>query len=460
MMYVSTRDPACEVSFEAAILAGLAPDGGLYVPQSLPLFSPHALERLAGLSFAEQAIEIHAQLSGNMVPELTTIIEDGYRQFRHPNIAPLVEIERDQWVMELFHGPTLAFKDHAMQFLVPLMAHLLERENQSAFVLCATSGDTGGAALGALSRVEALRALVLYPDGGVSPFQERQMQSLSSDTCRAIPVSGSFDDCQRLVKGLLARADLTERFNLTAVNSVNWGRIAAQVVYYAHAALKLARPGQPVNFAVPTGNFGNAYAGLIAKRMGFAVGKIIVATNENDALVRAEETGVFAPDTTVSTNSPAMDIQAASNFERLVFDLSATPAEALEFSQTLMRHGRAKLPDGVQDALKAELRFACVSQSATSERMRRLHASTGYITDPHTAIGIEAAGRHPAPGRQTVVLATAHPAKFAETVDAAIGGDNLSKAFSSPSAHPTRKHATIAPNANKVLAMIEAIISA
>lgn len=460
MMYVSTRDPTSEVSFEAAILAGLAPDGGLYVPNSLPRFSSDDLERLADLSFAEQAVEIHAQLSGNTVPELKTIIEDGYRQFRHDSTAPLVEIARDQWVMELFHGPTLAFKDHALQFLVPLMAHLLERDNRSAIVLCATSGDTGSAALAALGRVKALRALVLYPDSGVSPFQERQMQSLSTDTCRAVPVSGSFDECQRLVKGLLVRSELTERFNLTAVNSVNWGRIAAQVVYYAHAALKLARPGQPVNFAVPTGNFGNAYAGLIAKRMGFAVGDMIVATNENDALVRAMETGVFEPATTVPTNTPAMDIQAASNFERLVFDLSATPAEALNFTQTLLQHGRAKLPYGVQNALRADLRFACVSQSATIEQMRRLHAQTGYIADPHTAIGIEAATRYPNPGRQTVVLATAHPAKFAETVDAAIGTGNLSKAFSSPMAHPTKEVATIAPNADRIIPMIEAIASA
>ncbi len=461
MMYVSTRDPATDVGFETAILNGLAPDGGLYVPKSVPRFAPADLERLAHMTFAQQATDIHAQFSGDALRSeiLRTIVEDGYQQFRHESIAPLVEIAPGRWIMELFHGPTLAFKDHAMQYLVPLMGHLLEREGRSAFVLCATSGDTGGAALSALGRVQNIRALVLYPQGGVSMFQERQMQSLSRSGCRAVPVLGSFDDCQRLMKAVLARADLQQQFGLTAVNSVNWGRIAAQTVYYAHASLKLARPSAPVNFVVPTGNFGNAYAGVIAKRMGFPVGQLIVATNDNDVLVRALDTGVFQPEAAVPTNTPAMDIQAASNFERLIYDLDPSQGKAAtsDFMQSLQNQGHARLSEPLLKAVKDQITVERVSQRQTTDRMRHLFERTGYIADPHTAIGVEAADRHSSANGQTVVLATAHPAKFADTVENAIGARNLPDSHRTPPALTEKNEAAIAPDMDRVIDMISAI---
>lgn len=461
MRYISTRDLAIEVGFETAILNGLAPDGGLYVPKSVPHLKPADLERLAQMTFAQQATEIHAHFSGADLPAeaLRKIVEDGYQQFRHDSVAPLIEIAPDQWIMELFHGPTLAFKDHAMQCLVPLMGHLLDQKSRSAFVLCATSGDTGGAALSALGRVQSIRALVLYPQGGVSVFQERQMQSLFRDGRRAVPVSGNFDDCQRLVKALLARGDLRKAFGLTAVNSVNWGRIAAQTVYYAHASLKLARPGRAVNFAVPTGNFGNVYAGVIAKRMGFPVGKLIVATNENDTLVVAAKTGVFRPAATVTTNTPAMDIQAASNFERLIYDLDLPEGKTAvkNVIQALQNQGHARLPEPLLNAVKDQITVERVSQRQTLDRLQHLFERTGYIADPRTAISVEAAHRHRSTPGQTVVLATAHPAKFADTVEEAIGAQNLPDSHLTPKAHSEKLEATIAPDMDRVVDMIAAI---
>jgi threonine synthase len=264
--------------------------------------------------------------------------------------------------------------------------------------------------------VDRVRALVLYPMGGVSAFQEAQMHGLAGPTRRVIAVDGSFDDCQRLVKEALGDSSLRERYGLAAVNSVNWGRIAAQAVYYAHASLRLSRAGEPVDFAVPTGNFGNAYSGLIAQRMGFPVGRVLVATNDNDALVRVADEGVLSPGGVVRTNTPAMDIQLASNFERVLFDLGAnceTPVAGLL--------GGAPLPERMRRGLRDSLSFARVSQPATLARMKTLFDQTGYIADPHTALALEAAERFDAGPRHLVTLATAHPAKFAETVAAATG---------------------------------------
>jgi threonine synthase len=418
MEYISTRGLAPAATFAKVILDGLAPDSGLYVPRVLPRLDPASLDRLKGVDFVATAEAVLTPfVAGTIAADrLRTILRGAYARFSHPAVAPLVEVAPRRWVLELFHGPTLAFKDHALQILGPLMGHFLAQADRRAFVLCATSGDTGGAALAALAGVDRVRALVLYPMGGVSAFQEAQMHGLAGPTRRVIAVDGSFDDCQRLVKEALGDSSLRERYGLAAVNSVNWGRIAAQAVYYAHASLRLSRAGEPVDFAVPTGNFGNAYSGLIAQRMGFPVGRVLVATNDNDALVRVADEGVLSPGGVVRTNTPAMDIQLASNFERVLFDLGAnceTPVAGLL--------GGAPLPERMRRGLRDSLSFARVSQPATLARMKTLFDQTGYIADPHTALALEAAERFDAGPRHLVTLATAHPAKFAETVAAATG---------------------------------------
>jgi threonine synthase len=420
MDYVSTRGPAPAANFPQVILDGLAPDGGLYVPRALPRLDPAQIERLKGADFVETAGAVLTPFAAGTIAadKLRTILRGAYARFSHPAVAPLVEVAPRRWVMELFHGPTLAFKDHALQILGPLMGHFLAQADRRAFVLCATSGDTGGAALAALAGLDRVRALVLYPQGGVSAFQEAQMHALAGPTRRVVAVDGSFDDCQRLVKQALANASLRESYGLAAVNSVNWGRIAAQAVYYAHAALRLSRAGEPVDFAVPTGNFGNAYSGLIARRMGFPVGRILVATNDNDALVRVAEEGVLSPGGVVRTNTPAMDIQLASNFERMLFDLRPNHSGGPPVAELL---GGAPLPERMRRGLSDSLTFARVSQPATLARMQVLFDTTGYIADPHTALALEAAECIDAGPRQLVTLATAHPAKFAETVARAIG---------------------------------------
>ncbi|MCU0827417.1 MAG: threonine synthase [Tabrizicola sp.] len=454
MDYISTRGAALPATFPQVILDGLAPDGGLYVPRVLPRLELATLNRLRGADFVETALAVLTPFAAGTIAadRLRAILRGAYAWFSHPAVAPLVEVAPRRWVLELFHGPTLAFKDHAMQILGPLMGHFLAETDRRAFVLCATSGDTGGAALAGLEGLDRVRALVLYPQGGVSAFQEAQMHALAGPTRHVVAVEGSFDDCQRLVKQALGDASLRERYGLAAVNSVNWGRIAAQAVYYAHASLRLSRAGEPVDFAVPTGNFGNAYSGLIARRMGFPVGRVLVATNDNDALVRVAEEGVLSPGGVLRTNTPAMDIQLASNFERMLFDLGANHDGAAPVAGLL---GGAPLPEKMRRGLRDSLSFARVSQPATLARMKTLFDQTGYIADPHTALALEAAAGIDAGKRHLVTLATAHPAKFAVTVKLNIGlsphltGDR----WPAPATHT----ASIAATSAAVLAKIGAI---
>lgn len=450
MDYISTRGQSPVADFASVITDGLAPDGGLYVPRAIPRLEAGVIRALEGATFARTAEAVLTPFTGGTIKAsaLRAILDQAYARFDHPSVAPLVEVAPRRWVLELFHGPTLAFKDHALQILGPLMGHFLSEGGRGAFVLCATSGDTGGAALAALAGVGNVRALVLYPEGGVSAFQEAQMHALTGPGRRVVAVEGSFDDCQWLVKQALGDPTLRDRYGLTAVNSVNWGRIAAQAVYYAHAALRLSRHGEPVDFAVPTGNFGNAYSGLIAQRMGFPVGRLLVATNENDILVRVAETGRLSPRPVVPTNTPAMDIQRPSNLERLLFDLSGDGA-----SVAACLDGQ-DIPQATRAGLGGTMSFARVSQSATLARMRRLFHQTGYIADPHTALALDAAGSFDPGPRHLVTLATAHPAKFAETVVAAIG-------LVPPSGQPDPKPpacpvAPVPPTLSAVLGQIDA----
>jgi threonine synthase len=450
MEYISTRGRSSVADFATVILDGLAPDGGLYVPRTIPRLEAGVIRALEGATFARTAEAVLTPFTGGKInaSALHTILNGAYARFEHTSVAPLIEVAPRRWVLELFHGPTLAFKDHALQILGPIVGHFLAERGREAFVLCATSGDTGGAALAAMEGVGNVRALVLYPKGGVSAFQEAQMHALTGPGRRVVAVEGSFDDCQRLVKQVLGDVALRDRYRLTAVNSVNWGRIAAQAVYYAHAALRLSRNGEPVDFAVPTGNFGNAYSGLVAQRMGFPVGRLLVATNENDTLVRVAETGRMSPRPVVPTNTPAMDIQRPSNLERLLFDLSGDGA-----SVAACLDGQ-DIPQAMRAGLEKGLSLARVSQSATMARMRRLFHQTGYIADPHTALALDAAdGLDPGP-RHLVTLATAHPVKFAETVVAAIG---LTPPSGRPDPKPpARPLAPIPPTLSAVLGQIEA----
>jgi threonine synthase len=433
MKYISTRQCAPEVDIGRAILDGLAPDGGLYVPSKIPKFESSELAKLSDAEFRDLSCAIFQRFVGDVMTnaDLAATVDKACSAFKHPSVVPLVEIGQRLWVMELFHGPTLAFKDLAMQFLAPMMGHFLSSEGRDAFILCATSGDTGGAALSAFQNMDHVRSLVLYPKGGVSTFQENQMQHLTTGHSQAVAVDGTFDDCQRIVKAILANDAHKIRFSLTAVNSVNWGRIMAQTVYFAKASLALASEKVPVNFVVPTGNFGNAYAGIIAKRMGFPIGKIIVATNENDTLHRAIEDGVFEPGKTVGTNTPAMDIQAPSNFERIVFDADRSPNKSAsrQFVGTLKQVGKAVVPSDVLGIIREDILTLPVSQDVTARQIKKTYQQTGYMVDPHTALALAASAQLGKCTGATVALATAHPVKFSQTVIDALGTQDQITAY-------------------------------
>lgn len=421
MIYQSTRGSSPEVDFAQTILGGLAPDGGLYVPKSIPLFDASAQAELRGADLTRITCAIAARFAeASLTPgQVDQLLKDAFAGFTHPAITPLVEIGQRQWLLELFHGPTLAFKDVAMQVLAPLLGHFLGREDRTALILGATSGDTGGAAMAAFVGTPSVKSVFLYPHGGVSSFQAAQMQGLSNANHRAIAVNGSFDDCQRIVKSLLKRPDLRARLGLTAVNSVNWGRILAQSAYYARTALILGRADRPVDFVVPTGNFGNVYAGWIARRMGFPVGRLTLVVNENDSLQQVFQHGQLKRADVIRTNTPAIDIQIASNLERLVYDISPGDVAAIA---TAMNDGTpVLLPQLATDAMRDCFDVIRVAQDRTLARIKSSHSATGQIVDPHTALAIEGAAMRPRSDRETVVLSTAHPIKFRENVESALG---------------------------------------
>ena len=464
MKYISTRQGTKAVSIKRAMLDGLAPDGGLYVPCNVPELDPSGLSALADAPMDALAFAIFKPFVTDEISDaaLMRMMSSAYASFRHPSIAPLVEVAPNRWIMELFHGPTLAFKDLALQVLAPFMEHFLNDGGHDAFILCATSGDTGGAALSAFSTSDRVKALVLYPLGGVSKFQEEQMQHLASQRCRVVAVDGTFDDCQRLVKSLLAKRKVAQQFGLTAVNSVNWGRIMAQTVYYAKAALKHGTQNRPVNFVVPTGNFGNAYAGVLAKRMGFPIGQIIVANNANDTLHRALNDGVYEPSTTLETNTPAMDIQAPSNFERMVFDAdpSAEKAESMRFLEALKQDGKATVPDKSIEAIRKDIVTRTISNTQTDCQIKVTYETSGYIADPHTALALAAADQTGSGSAPTVVLATAHPVKFAQIVGAALRRDIEITAYRGASFDCVTNPPVLAADEDSILEQIGEIVRA
>jgi threonine synthase len=423
MRYLSTRGRAPARDFSGVLLAGLAEDGGLFVPEAWPRFAPADWRALRGLAYPDLAARVMAPFVGEAIPlgMLAGICRDAYAGFAHPAIVPLVELESGLWVQELFHGPTLAFKDMAMQVLGRLFDHVLAARDGWVTIVGATSGDTGSAAIAACAGRARVRIVILHPEGRTSEVQRRQMTTIAADNVTNIAIAGTFDDCQDLVKALFADAALRAELHLAAVNSINWARIAAQVPYYVAAALALGAPERAVAFAVPTGNFGNVLAAWVAARMGLPVARLIVGSNRNDILARflaANDMSVRAVEPSLS---PSMDIQVSSNFERLLFELHDRDAAATEAAMAAFRAaGRMPVPDAAWRRARRLFRGFRLDDAATLAEIRRLYAACGYIADPHSAVGIAAAQAGRPAGVPTVAIATAHPAKFPDAIGRAI----------------------------------------
>jgi threonine synthase len=404
------------MGFSDAVLTGLAPDGGLLLPERIPDVRDR-LSHWGTLGYVDLAREIIALFVDDIPRDvLDDLIGRAYATFDHPDIAPLVPVG-DLTVMELFHGPTLAFKDVALQFLGQLFEYVLGQRGEHLNILGATSGDTGSAAIAGVRGQPDIDIFIMYPKGRVSELQELQMTTVVDENVHCLAVEGSFDDCQNLMKTLFGDLGFKAEYHLGAVNSVNWARVLAQVVYYAYASLRLGGEA-PVRFCVPTGNFGNVFAGYVAKRMGFPVGQLMLATNENDILSVFFQTGVYQRGAVRFTITPAMDIQVASNFERYLYYLLGEDAAALRaFMAAFARDGRAALP---KPPGTADFAATAVDVADTAATIRAVYREHGYVADPHSAVGLAAARRFPALG-PTVCLATAHPAKFPEAVDEAVG---------------------------------------
>lgn len=421
MKFISTRGQSPAISFEDVLLAGPAPDGGLYVPETWPILDWDHLASEPGRDYARLASSVLGAFCSTPAWQgvITDVTRDVYARFSDPAAAPLRPLGPHRWLLELFHGPTLAFKDFALQVLGPLMNEALLRRNRRALVLAATSGDTGAAAVNALANRSNIDLVILHPKGRISDVQRRQMTTTDAPNIRNIAVEGTFDDAQAMVKQAFADHDFASRHGLAAINSINWVRIAVQAAYYVSTCLALGR--KEITFTVPTGNFGDAFAGYVARRMGAPVRRIIVATNSNDIVTRAITTGTYARGAVQATISPAMDIQVASNFERLLFEaLGRDASRTAAVMQSFERTGTVTLEPAVRDAIGAVFSADRVSEAETAATIREVHARTGLLVDPHTAVGL-AANRIAAGSEDIVTLATAHPAKFPDAVAAATG---------------------------------------
>ena len=424
MRYVSTRGEAASLGFSDAMLAGLARDGGLYVPESWPSLPAGRIAALAGKPYAEAALElIEPFADGASAPWLARAAREAYETFRHPAVAPLVQLGPNCFVLELFHGPTLAFKDLAMQFIARLMDRALEERGERATIVVATSGDTGGAAVEAFRGARRIDLVVLYPHGRISDVQRRMMTTPTEPNVHTVAIEGTFDDCQAIVKGLFNHHAFRDRVRLSAVNSINWARIVAQVVYYFTAAVALGAPHRRVAFTVPTGNFGDVFAGYVAMRMGLPVDRLVIATNTNDILARTLATGAYEVRAVVPTISPSMDIQVSSNFERLLFDACGRdPAAVRGWMGALAQSGRFDLSSAALAAIRTHFSAGRASEEETAATIRTVRKETGYLADPHTAVALAVAEKEGHdPAVPMIVLSTAHPAKFPEAVEAACG---------------------------------------
>jgi threonine synthase len=422
MRYVSTRGTAPVLDFRAVTLTGLASDGGLYVPEAWPTLSEGEIAGLAGLSYVDTAVAVMMPFVGDALSadELRGMCETAYGGFAHAAVTPLKQLDHDQWLLELFHGPTLAFKDVALQLLGLLFERFLRGSGKRLTVVGATSGDTGSAAIDALAGRDGVEVFMLHPAGRVSDVQRRQMTTVLAPNIHNIAIEGSFDDAQALVKAMFNDAAFAGRFALSAVNSINWARLMAQVVYYFYAAVRLGAPVRAVTFSVPTGNFGDVFAGYVAAQMGLPIRRLLVATNVNDILHRALSAGDYAKGAVQQTVTPSMDIQVSSNFERLLFELAGRDGTALAAQMHGFEASGAMRLTNAQRGGAGLFASDAVAHDDMAMAMRWAHEHAGEVIDPHTAVALAAARRHEADG-PVVTLATAHPAKFRDAVERATG---------------------------------------
>ena len=425
MHYVSTRGEAPSLGFAEAMLAGLARDGGLYVPETWPRLEPQAIAGFAGRSYAEVAVEVIRPFTADSVSQtdLARMTREAYGNFRHPAVAPLTQLGVNTFALELFHGPTLAFKDLAMQLLARLMDHALAARGERRTIVVATSGDTGGAAVEAFQDRAQVDVVVLFPHRRISEVQRRMMTTANAANVSAIAVEGTFDDCQAIVKGLFNHHAFRDQVRLSGVNSINWARIVAQAVYYFTAAVSLGAPARKVAFTVPTGNFGDIYAGYVAARMGLPIDRLVVATNVNDILARTLATGSYEPRDVVPTTSPSMDIQVSSNFERLLFEAYDRDASAIRaLMASLQQSRRFTLSARALSYIRALFAADRADEDEVAATIRTVRRETGNFVDPHTAVGIAVAEKEKRePAVPMVVLSTAHAAKFPDAVERACG---------------------------------------
>jgi threonine synthase len=425
MKYISTRGSAPALGFEDVTLAGLASDGGLYLPEAWPSFSHDQIAAMAGLSYVETAVRVMAPFVAGSLSEdeLRDLCTQAYGRFSVESVTPLVQLDHQHWLLELFHGPTLAFKDVALQLLGLLFEKFLSRRDDHLTIVGATSGDTGSAAIDAVAGREKIDIFMLHPDGRVSDVQRRQMTTVRAPNVHNIAIDGSFDDAQALVKRMFNDPGFSGRFRLSAVNSINWARLMAQVVYYFYAAVRLGAPGREIAFAVPTGNFGDVFAGYVAARMGLPIRQLIVATNVNDILHRALSDGDYSQGKVVATATPSMDIQVSSNFERLLFDAGGRDGVALAEQMRGFEATKAmRLTNAQREGAAGLFSSARVDADGMTLAMRWAYEGGGQIIDPHTAVGLCAAKAADIdPTIPIVTLATAHPAKFRDAVERATG---------------------------------------
>ncbi len=425
MKYVSTRGGDAKKSFEDVLLAGLAEDGGLYVPEEWPRFPKGEWRALQNHSWAGVAASVMKPFVGDFLTgqELQVLVEDAQQTFSHAATTPLKQLDDTLFLLELFHGPTLAFKDVAMQILARMMDIALARRDMHITIVGATSGDTGSAAIEAFRHSRRVRIFILHPHERTSPIQRRQMTTVHAPNVHNIAIEGDFDDCQALVKQMFADSAFRARHHLAGVNSINWGRILAQVIYYATSALALGAPDRSLAYVVPTGNFGDIFAGFVAQRMGLPIDRLVIATNENDILHRALSSGRYqvAPKV-VPTSSPSMDIQVSSNFERLLFEATERDASALRaLMERLRQSGGFTIPEPALAWMRQLFASGRADEQQVTETIRHIHQRTGEIVDPHTAVGLSVARDHLSAAHAVVSLATAHPAKFPQAARAATG---------------------------------------
>jgi len=420
LKYVSTRGLAPELDFEDVLLAGLAKDGGLYVPASWPRLDPDEIAQLAGRPYQEVAAKVLWPFVGTSMPpaDLKEIIDKAYATFDDGAVTPLVQLEDNHWLLELFHGPTLSFKDIALQLLGHLFGYVLAKRQARMTVVGATSGDTGSAAIEALRNRAAVSIFILHPYGRVSDVQRRQMTTVLDSNVHNIAIEGTFDDCQALVKAMFRDEHYRQSIHMAAVNSINWARIMAQAVYYFHSAVALGAPEKKVAFSVPTGNFGDVFAGYVAAQMGLPIERLIIGTNVNDILVRVMKTKKYQVAEVTHTSSPAMDIQVSSNFERLLFDAYGRNGAAIRaLMDSLSTEGCFDVSENALGSIRDAFRVRRIDENHTRDTIKSIHDATGRFIDPHTAVAIAAARQErPAQHVPLVSLATAHPAKFPEAV--------------------------------------------